>query len=106
MRRQSAWNVIRQQKDDEEEPNTYLTCIGVPFVAAILFLLITFVWGLVITTKIVMAFDPSTDITAVCVNNGEIIYNYTNVEIFVAKVFIITSIVINSCALINNFISR
>lgn len=86
----------------------WLACIGIPFTISVLFLFILWVWGLINTTKMVMTFQPSDNITTICKHTDVDLTAtvvFSTMDIFVSKIFVIVSIVLNGCLFLNAFVN-
>lgn len=107
---QMTRDVLRQDANYKRSPSyDWLACIGIPFTISILFLFITWIWGLIITTKMVMNFQPSENITTICKHTYDdftATVVFSSIEILVSKIFVITSIVLNGCLFLSAFVNQ
>lgn len=86
----------------------WLACIGIPFTISVLFLFVSWLWGLIITTKMVMNFQPSDNITTICKHTDielTAAIEFSSIEILLSKIFVIVSIVLNGCLFLNAFVN-
>lgn len=106
---QMTRDVLRQDGNYKRSSSyNWLACIGIPFTISVLFLFISWVWGLIVTTKMVMNFQPSDNITTICKHTDidlTAAIAFSSIEILLSKIFVIVSIVLNGCLFLNAFVN-
>jgi hypothetical protein len=106
---QMTRDVLRQDGNYKRSSSyDWLACIGIPFTISVLFLFVSWIWGLIVTTKMVMNFQPSDNITTICKHTDidlTAVIGFSSIEILLSKIFVIVSIVLNGCLFLNAFVN-